>query len=247
MKWFISFVVLTLLSFSPLAVAQLGGQSGMHGMDQEAAPVEEWPSAVIARMASAPDSYSGKLSMSELVSQLLSDFSAPDSTVNIRFDIPVIQDDQVLIESPVMSTLPMEQAQRDIDRLGFTEREKRSSRTDAFVSLSFESEAHSGDSDSENVPFALHVQQALERYFVAGFSQAYHEIGDAHHLQFNPSYANCGGAAVGTTFTVSVTSCLGTTLNPYECMQFSVDEEIIDEWIVTNSYFYPREVEEICW
>lgn len=247
MKWLLSFVVLTLLSFSPFAVAQSGGQSRMHGMNQESAPVGEWPSAVIARMAAAPDSYSGGLSMSELVSQLLSDFSAPDSTINIRFDIPVIQDDQVLIESPVMSTLPMEQAQRDIDRLGFTEREKRSSRIDAFVSLSFESEAHPGDSDSENAPFALHVQQALERYFVAGFSQASHEKGDAHHLQFNPSYANCGGAAVGTTFTVSVTNCLGTTVNSYECMQFSVNGEIRNEWIVTSSYFYPPEVEEICW
>jgi beta-lactamase regulating signal transducer with metallopeptidase domain len=108
-------------------------------------PVEKWPDEILERAAAMPTSYSGDLSISELLQQVIADQEATGGgTTSVTFTLPAGQEDDVPDGASV-----------------------NGKGEEVSVAIPFSREQYYENNPGTDIPFAVYVEREMQRFIEA--------------------------------------------------------------------------------
>lgn len=171
--------------------------------------------------------YPGSYTIADIVDDhIAKTFEAdPDAKINITVSIPAIKNNKALVND--LSGLPIH---KSADEHAIT---------NATIEIPFSVEDFKTGSEFDSLAFLDHLSSSLERLTVPLSNQSKSKDSgastQAHGLQ---DMSNCGGYPVGTSLTITTSSCLiGTISNTYTCQSNPVTGG--KDWYITSSYSMP--------
>lgn len=224
--------------------AALVCQAAVGQAENNNVPVDDWPDEAVELAAALPDRYSGDLSIAETIEQAIAHLPADYTEFEVSFIVPVVKDSEALVDESVLEGLPTEQRNELLKEYGFTQEEIDDSRVDIEIApppVSLEEFLH--DTDNDISKFPAHVEQQLEWLL----NQNPNNSLEGQKQKGNQLAAlSCGGFPIGSTRVEHVQNCVASVKNTYMCQEYSIDGQARADWILIDSQYIPRDVDEIC-
>jgi len=208
-------------------------------------PMADWPDEAVELAAALPDRYSGDLSIAEMIEQAMAHLPADYTGFEISFTVPVVKDSEALVDESVLAGLATAQNNELLREYGFTQDEIDDSQVNIEIApppVSLEEFLHDTDIDASKFP--VHVERQLDWLFNQNHCRSSEEQKQGGN---QPASLTCGGTPVGTTQVQYVENCVGSVKNTYMCQEYSINGEARADWILIDSQYIPREVDEICY
>ncbi|MCF6225174.1 MAG: hypothetical protein L3J22_02575 [Xanthomonadales bacterium] len=177
--------------------------------------------------------YPGSYTIADIVDDHIAKTFAvdPDAKINIIVSIPIIKNNQVLVND--LSGLPGLPVNKSADEEAIT---------NAAIEIPFAVDDFKTGGELDSLAFLDHLSSSLERLTIPSPMQSKSkDSGSFTQGGGLENSSNCGGYSVGTTLTVTTSSCMfGTISNTYTCQSNPATGR--NDWYITSSYSLPPDV-----
>ncbi|MCF6288171.1 MAG: hypothetical protein L3J53_02910 [Proteobacteria bacterium] len=165
--------------------------------------------------------FTGDTTLGEMLLNLPTDkFMGKNDVIKIEVRMPIVQDSKQLVAN--LDSLPM-------DRAKMQDEEHTLTKADLYVPLEY-SVFLKSNAGSDIIDFADYIDSMLNKLTIPSAD-------DDMTKSRLANASNCGGFSLGTTYTYSFTSCLGSTTTELTCQTNARTGG--NDWFITGQTYTP--------